>query len=440
MSAPEPRPGSLGVLAGTVMLVGAVLGPGVLTLPALAADAAGASSLLAWVLLLCASVPVATTFAALGGALPDRGGVAHFATLAFGPRRAAPVGWWFLAAVPTGVVAASLMGGHYVAAALGLAPERAFWIGTAILGASFSVNALGLRATGRTQVITAGVLVALLVPMIAVSLGRMRPEAFSPFAPGGWTGVGTAASLLFFAFAGWEAATHLSADLRDPRRTLRRSTLLALGVIILLYSGLALVAVGVLGDAAGDTPVPLLVLMRGAFGPVGTAFTAVAALLLTSGAINVYLASGARLGAALGTSGMLPRVLVGRTTPGREPRRSLAFLAGCCTIVAIPVAADAVTVDWLVRGTSALLISVSLAGTAAAVWLLRDGPRRVAGVASVLLGILLLASGPFLLLPAGVGAVALGVGSRRPRAAGPPPSAVDGRARNVDLHRVRGCR
>lgn len=429
MSAPESRPPSLGVSAVAVMLLGAVLGPGVLTLPALAADAAGASSLVAWAFLLCASVPVAMTFARLGGALPDGGGVAHFATLAFGPRLAAPVSWWFLVAVPAGVVAAALMGGHYVAAALGATPDNAFWFGLGILVVSFSVNAFGLRATGRTQTIAAGVLVALLVPMIAVSLGRMRPEAFSPFAPGGWTGVGTAASLLFFAFAGWEAATHLSADLRDPVRTLHRSTLLALGVIIVLYLGLALVTVGVLGEAAGDTSVPLLVLMRGAFGPVGTVLTTLAAVLLTFGAINVYLASGARLGAALGRAGTLPSLLVGRTTSGREPRRSLVFLAGCCVVVAVPVAAEVVAVDSLVRGTSALLIAVSLTGTAAAVRLLRDGPRRVALVASSFLGALLLACGPLLLLPVGIGAVALAVRSRGPRVRPDVPAPnVEGRS------------
>ena len=102
---------------------------------------------------------------------------------------------------------------------------------------------------------------------------------------------------------------------------------------------------------------------------------------------------------------------LGRTTPSREPRRSLAFLAGSCTIVAVPVAAELVAVDLLVRGTSALLIAVSLTGTAAAVRLLRGRSRRVSITASVFLGALLLACGPLLLLPAGIGAAALVVGS-----------------------------
>jgi amino acid efflux transporter len=42
--------------SGAALYVGAVLGPGVLLLPALAAEAAGPASILAWVALLALSV------------------------------------------------------------------------------------------------------------------------------------------------------------------------------------------------------------------------------------------------------------------------------------------------------------------------------------------------------------------------------------------------
>jgi amino acid efflux transporter len=410
---PAPPARGLGVLTGAVMLLGAVLGPGALALPSLAADAAGPASLLGWALLLVASVPVAATFAALGGAHPDGGGVAHFAGLAFGRRIVAPVSWWFLAAVPLGVTAAALMGGHYIAAALGAGPGVATGVGLGLLGASFALNAVGLHATGRVQVLTAAVMVALLVVTVTVSLGDVRPGAFTPFAPHGWGGVGTAATVLFFAFAGWEAATHLSADFTDPVRGLRRATMLALCLVVVLYLGLAVVTVGVLGAAAGSTPAPLLTLLEHAFGPTGTVLATAAAVLLTFGAINAYLASGARLGATLGRDRSLPRRLVGRTTPGREPRRSLAFLAACCLILVIPVLGGAVTLDALVRATSALLAAVTLVGTLAGVRLLRGRQRGSAVAASAFLGVVLALCGPLLAIPAVVGAAALLRGSAR---------------------------
>jgi amino acid efflux transporter len=416
------------------MLLGAVLGPGALALPTLAADAAGPASLLAWALLLAASVPVAATFAALGSAHPDGGGVAHFAALAFSRRVAAPVGWWFLAAVPLGVTAAALMGGHYVAAALGAGPGAAMGVGFGLLAVSFVLNAAGLHATGRVQVLTTAVMVTLLVVTVSVSLGDVRPGSFTPFAPQGWGSVGTAATVLFFAFAGWEAATHLSADFADPGRGLRRATALTLCLVVTLYLGLAVVTVGVLGPAAGSTPAPLLTLLQDAFGPTGTVLATAAAVLLTFGAINAYLAGGARLAATLGRDRSLPRRLVGRTIPGQEPRRSLAFLATACLLVAVPVLGGAMTLDALVRATSALLAAVTLTGTLAGVRLLRGRQRRDAVVASAFVGVVLVLCGPLLLVPAVVGGAALLV-PRAGRTCDDPTGAVSLRDEGPDALR-----
>src|SRR5262245_25014123 len=87
--------GQLTVVQGTAMYIGAVLGTGVIALPALAAEVAGPASLVAWLGLIVLSAPLAATFAALGGRYPDAGGVATYGRLAFGDRAAAVVGWWF---------------------------------------------------------------------------------------------------------------------------------------------------------------------------------------------------------------------------------------------------------------------------------------------------------------------------------------------------------
>jgi amino acid efflux transporter len=85
--------GRLSAVHGVALYVGAVLGTGVIALPALAARAAGPASLLAWLGLVLASIPLAATFAALGARYPDAGGVSTYARQAFGPRAAAAVGW-----------------------------------------------------------------------------------------------------------------------------------------------------------------------------------------------------------------------------------------------------------------------------------------------------------------------------------------------------------
>ncbi|MEV1202506.1 amino acid permease, partial [Microbispora rosea] len=111
--------GRLTAAQGAAMYVGAVLGTGVIALPALAAQAAGPASLLAWLGLVVLSAPLAAAFAALGARHPDSGGVSTYARLAFGDRAAVVVGWCFYFAIPPSAAAAALFGGEYVAAAVG---------------------------------------------------------------------------------------------------------------------------------------------------------------------------------------------------------------------------------------------------------------------------------------------------------------------------------
>ncbi|MGW0932300.1 APC family permease [Streptomyces sp. NPDC002644] len=312
------RPG-LGSGTGAALCVGAVLGPGALTLASSAAAEAGPGSVLAWSVLIAVSLPIARVFAALGARHPDGGGVSAFAGKAFGPWLARPVGWWFYWAVPLGVPAAALIGGAYTAAAAGWGPATAAVVALLVLGAAYGANLVGLRLSGGLQLLLVGLLAALLSVTIAVTGTHVDAAAFSPFLPYGWSSVGTAAGVLFFAFAGWEAISHLSAEFRDPERDLPRATLLAWCVVTVLYLGLAVVTVGVLGAAAGSTTTPLTLLLETAFGAPARPVAAAVALLLTFGAVNAYLAGGARMGESLARQGAMPgrpRHRTGRGTGG----------------------------------------------------------------------------------------------------------------------------
>ncbi|MGP3928243.1 APC family permease [Streptomyces sp. 8N616] len=401
----------LGLGGGTALYAGAVLGPGVLALPALAAAAAGPASVLAWACLLAASVPVAAAFAALGARFPDAGGVATYVHRAFGPRAAAAVGWWFFGAVPLGVVAAAWIGGQYAAAALG-GPSRtgAAAVGALVLAAAFTANCAGLRLSGRMQLLLVGLLTALLLFAVLAALPHARAANFTPFMPGGWSSVGSAAGVLFFAFAGWEAASHLSGEFAAPRRDLPRVTALTLAVVTVLYLGLAMATIGVMGRGAATTAVPLTRLLEAGVGTAARPAAATAALLLTFGAVNSYLAGASRLGAALARDGAAPRWMARGAAPGEVPRRSLAVLAGACAAVAALPALGATDLDRLMRATSVCLAAVTLAGLLAALVLL---PRRTAlwwsvTAAGALTAAVLAFCGALLLLPLALGAAACG--------------------------------
>jgi amino acid efflux transporter len=398
----------LTVAQGTALSVGAVLGTGVISMPALAAAVAGPASLLAWLALILLSAPLAWTFAALGARHPDGGGVSTYARLAFGPRAAAAVGWCFYFAVPLGAPAAAAFAGGYVADVLG--GGRTTVLGTffVVMAVVFTMNWFGLRVSGRAQLILTGVLALLLLVTVITALPHARPDNLAPFAPHGWAGVGAAAAVLVWGFAGWEAVSSLSAEYRDPRRDVPRATLIAVVVVGALYLAVAVTSVLVLGPALGDSPAPLADLLAAGVGGPVRAVTAVVAVLLTVGAVNAYLAGASRLGVALARDGALPARLVG------TPRKSLA----------------AVTVGGLVAAllpfplkTSMLLVTgcftlVYVIGTAAAVKLLPRGwSRRGAGFAFVAVLGLLGLNGPPALLSLAIAAGAILYQATRTRSA-----------------------
>ena len=71
---PQPTTSGMSVAQGAALTIGAVLGTGVISLPAMAAGIAGPASILAWLALVVLSAPLALTFAALGARFPDAGG------------------------------------------------------------------------------------------------------------------------------------------------------------------------------------------------------------------------------------------------------------------------------------------------------------------------------------------------------------------------------
>ncbi|MFI7510864.1 APC family permease [Micromonospora aurantiaca] len=401
--------GRIGVARGTALYVGAVLGPGVLVLPALAVHAAGPASLLAWAAMLAVSVPIAAAFAALGIRYPDSGGVATFTRRAFGPTAATVVGWWFYTAVPMGMVAGAMAGARYAATALGAGPDAAAGIAAGMLAAAYGMNLVGLHLSGRLHLALTGGLCALLVTVIVVAVPHIAASRFTPFAPQGLPGIASAAAVLFVAICGWEAAAHLAGEFTHPRRQLPIVAAASLSVIAVLYAGLAICTVGVLGASGGRSEVPLLRLLGPQSGIGASATAALCALLLTFGACFTFIAAAARSGAALGRDGAFP-AWFGVTGVDGVPRRSLAVQASGAAAVAVAALAapTVVDVDLLMRAFSVLVASVTLLGLAAAVRLLGSPLIRggAAAGAAVVAGVAV-CGGRLVVLPAAVAVAAL---------------------------------
>jgi amino acid efflux transporter len=398
---PTTPAGRLTAAQGTALYVGAVLGTGVIALPALAAEVAGPASLLAWLGLAILSAPLATTFAALGARYPDAGGVATYARLAFGDRAAIVVGWCFYFAIPVGAPAAALWADAYVSAAVGGGTTTTAITAVALMIVVPVTNAFGIQLTGRVQLGLAGLLTAFLLTAIVLSLPSARLANLRPFAPHGWLAIGPAASLLVWCFVGWEAVTYLTAEFRRPGRDLPRATAAAVVVVGTMYLAVAFATIAVLGPAAADTTAPLGDLLAAGLGGNAHVLAAVAALLLTLGAMNAYYAGAAKLGAALARDGGFPARLTHGSLAGEVPRRSLGVLSGLSMVAMLLVLAAGVGPRPLVLLATGLFVAVYAVGVAAAIRLLpRRSPARAAAMAALaVVVVLLLLSGAYLVWP-----------------------------------------
>jgi amino acid efflux transporter len=394
----------LTVPRGAALYVGALIGPGLLLVPALAARAAGPASIVAWAALLVLSVPLAVAFAALGVRHPVAGGVAAYVRAAFGDAAAAVTGTWFMTAVVIGGPAVALIGGFYVADLTGSGTVVAVAAGLAMYWAVLAANAVGLRVSSGLQL----GLSALLVAAVAIAVGAALPshatKHWTPFAPHGWWAAGTAANILVWLFIGWEAMAQLAGDFRDPRRDLPRAVALSFAVIAVLYAGLAVATIAV--GTGSDSRVPLADLIAVGFGRAGRDVTAVLAVALTMGTMNVYTGASAKLAAALATERALPVWLAGGAQRS-VPRRPLLVLAVSGSVLLVALGAGLSDAGDLVRATSACFIAVYVLALAAAARILEGWLRAAALTALVLVSVVAAFSSTFLLVPVVAGIVAL---------------------------------
>lgn len=385
---------------GAALYIGALLGPGLLLLPGLAAAEAGPASVLAWLALLGLSGLFAAIFSAFGRTSPSAGGVMGYVAAALGPRAGRVAGWSFLAGVVGGAPIVCLIGASYVTGLTGGGYLARATVAAMLLLTLLALAAGGLRASTGAQLILVSLLIGVVVVAVAGSAGSARAANWTPFVPHGWLSIGHAATTLMLSFVGWEAVAPLTTRFANPSRQLPRVVAIALAATSALYLSLAIATISVLGPGAATT-VPLADLLRRAIGPAGTAAAAAAAVVLTLGATNAYVTGAATMARQL--TGSPPDA-------GRHPRPSARFLAAIAAaglLLMTLYGLRLVGAASLVAVPTALFLSVYLASMIAAARALR-GPARLAAVPAALAVIVMLAYCGWALIVPGVVALAAG--------------------------------
>jgi len=401
-SANQPAAQHLTTSRGAALYVGAILGPGLLVLPGLAAAEAGPASIVAWLGLLALSCVFAAVFSALGRHVPSAGGVMGYVTTGLGPRAGRAIGWMFLAGVVSGAPIVCLAGASYVTELTGGGRLAQALVAAALLLTVIALAAGGLRTTAAAQLVLVSVLTAVVVVAVAGSAAASRAGNWVPFAPHGWLSVGSAAATLMFSFVGWEAVAPLTTRFANPSRQLPRAVAIAVAVTSALYLGLAATTISVLGSRAANDA-PLAMLLRHAVGPAGTYAAAAAAVVLTLGATNAYLSGAAAM------AGQLTAQAVPGSSRSAPKLRLLASIAGAGIVLITLYGLRIVSLDALVAIPTTLFLTVYLGAMVTAARVLPGRVRPAARFAAVAVTVMLGFCGWALALPA---VVALAVGWR----------------------------
>ena len=379
----------LGLLQGvallsTSLLSTSLLGTGIFVVPALAATAAGAASLWAWMILIALVLPVAFTFAQLGKRFPHAGGAPHLIGRAFGLRMEGVSALLFLVVLPVGLPAALHIASGFWLALLDLDRVGLLAIELVTLAAILLLGQRPPKASGLLQ----GLIAVAIVASVALIwwMGDL-PRTSQPLLPamdGQWHLLPTALGVMFWCFVGIEAFTHLGEEFKRPERDFPLALLLGVLLAGLVYwaCSVAVLSFATYGDVHSDTTA-LPRLFEQLLGERARVLVAVLGYLACFASMNVYIQGFARLIWSLAEEGRLPASLAVRNRQG-VPGKALLLVVISCALCAMLSATLNLSVDDLIRYANGNFVLIYLLSMAAG-WVLLSGIwRLLAGLSGLL--------------------------------------------------------
>ncbi len=249
----------LGAMDLVLLGIGCIIGTGIFVLTGhVAAHDAGPGVVLSYVVAGMACAAAALAYAELSASLGGCGSAYGYSYMAFGELFAWLIGWTLI--LEYGMAVATVANGWSgyfgsVLHSVGLSLPEAITRGPAeggiinlpavlIVFALMGLIAYGVRESARVNAAIVFVKLLAIAVFIGVAAFHVNPGLWSPFLPFGWfsageggdkTGVIAGASLVFFAYIGFDAVSTAAEEARDPQRDLPIGILGSLAVCTLLY-------------------------------------------------------------------------------------------------------------------------------------------------------------------------------------------------------------
>jgi len=202
-----------------------------------------------------------------------------------------------------------------------------------------AVLMIGVRETARTNTIMVGIKLIVLALFIALGVTAFTSDNFEPFfvEGEGFSGTVTAASLIFFAYIGFDAVSTSGEEVKEPARDLPRAIIGSLAIATALYIAVAVIATGALPfDELRGAEAPLAtVLADGAGIEWGADVISFGALVAITSVVLTLLYGQSRILFAMSRDGLLPR----RISQVNPRTRTPVFIIGLLGVVFAALAA-----------------------------------------------------------------------------------------------------
>jgi APA family basic amino acid/polyamine antiporter len=304
-----------------MIVMGGIIGAGIFVNPSVVAKQVHSPFLILGVWLVGGLIALigAFVYAELAVLRPDVGGQYAYLRDAYHPMVAFLYGWTLLLVVQTGGMAgAAIIFGRYFGELTGLAiPEQA--VAAITLGALTAINCFGIRAGSNVQsalMLTKLGAIAMLVGCgwMLVSPANGGPMAAAPIESNSWQGFAAAMVPVLFAYGGWQTASFVSGEMRDPRRDLPRGLFIGVAGVIVVYILVTYVCLHVLGPAGlAGTTTPASEVMRRALGSRGAKLIACGIAISTVGFLSQSILTAPRVYYAMARDGVFFKA-VGRVS------------------------------------------------------------------------------------------------------------------------------
>ena len=246
----------IGAIGVAFLVLNSMIGSGIFALPGLVAVQAGELSPWLFLAIGVLFITVVLSFAELAGYFRESGGPVLYTTAAFGPLTGFSTGWILYISRMTAFAANTTAMAVYLGAMwpwIASDTGRALLITTICAGLTLA-NYIGVKDGIRT---IAAFTFLKLTPLLILTLLGLKEVTGDTLLPGSFPTIddfGGLTLLIIYAFVGFEAATVVSGETRNPRRTLPKTLITTVLSIAVLYFLIMLVYISVLPvDQRADT-------------------------------------------------------------------------------------------------------------------------------------------------------------------------------------------